>query len=161
MTTIAKIILGALVLIVGFLLFTRSDKTVVQNPPTNNQPVVTQSQIEGCYVQKLAKDVYTLNVQEENNGAITGTLKFDNFEKDSSSGTFMATYKDEVLLGDYAFASEGTNSIMEVAFKKSGDNFVRGFGEVDVKGDTVTFQDITKITFDPKDTFMKVSCAEI
>lgn len=113
--------------------------------------------IEGCYVANLAKDVYTLEVQSESNGEFNGTLEFDNFEKDSSSGTFNGTYSNGILLGDYSFASEGTNSVMQVAFKKTEGGFMRGFGPVNTEDNKVTFTDVNQLAYQSP-VFEYVSC---
>lgn len=115
------------------------------------------SSIQGCYVAHLAQDVYTLEVQSEKAGVFTGTLEFDNFQKDSSSGTYTGTYKDDILLGTYSFASEGMNSVMQVAFKKTEEGFIRGFGPVKTEGDTVKFMDANQLSYEPP-VFEAVSC---
>ncbi len=102
--------------------------------------------ILGCYEMKTDKDVYSLLIASVQDGQFTGKLEFDNFEKDSSSGTYSGTYADGILLGDYSFQSEGMQSVMQVAFQKSGDSFVRGYGDVDATG--THFSDVNTITYD-------------
>src|SRR3989339_844990 len=87
--------------------------------------VVTTDSVLGCYVARLSKDVYVLKINSENSDSVSGVLAFNNYEKDSSSGTFTGTYKDGILLGDYFFNSEGMDSEMQVVFKKEGDTLVR------------------------------------
>ncbi len=113
--------------------------------------------IEGCYVANLAQDVYTLEIQSEDNGTFTGTLDFDNFEKDSSHGAYTGTYRNGVLLGNYSFASEGTSSVMQVAFKKTEEGFMRGFGPVNTEGNASTFDDVNQLTYQAP-VFEYVSC---
>ncbi len=108
--------------------------------------------IVGCYVATLGKDVYTLKVDSQAGDTFKGRLSFKNFEKDSSSGTYEGTYKDGILLGNYSFTSEGMDSVVETIFKKSGNSFVRGFGEMNATGDR--FADTSKITYDPNQTFI-------
>lgn len=103
--------------------------------------------ILGCYEMTSGKDVYSLLIASVQDGKFTGKLEFDNFEKDSSSGTYSGTYENEILLGDYSFQSEGMQSVMQVAFKKSGDTFVRGYGDVDTTG--TRFIDINNVAYDP------------
>lgn len=104
-------------------------------------PVVVQGyDIRGCYISALAKDVYTLKVDTQEGENFSGTLQFKNFEKDSSSGTYIGTYVDGVLSGEYAFQSEGLDSKVNTRFKKVGEAFVRGIesenGDVTFNGDT-------------------------
>jgi len=114
-------------------------------------PVVNENSILGCYVVRLSQDIHSLKITSQNEEGVEGTLAFKNFEKDSSSGTFKGTYKNGILLGDYSFQSEGTNSVMQVIFKKSGNGFVRGYGDIDSTG--TRFADINKITYDSSPVF--------
>ena len=121
-------------------------------------PTITESGIKGCYVAHLAKDVYSLKISSQDGDMVEGTLVFKNFEKDSSSGTFKGTYANEILLGDYSFQSEGTYSVMQVVFKKSGNAFVRGYGETTEGG--TRFADVNKLTYDQSYVFEPVAeCA--
>lgn len=140
---------------VVFSLLKNNDQKQVELPPKEEV-----ASILGCYVARIGQDVYTMNIQSENGGNVSGTLDFDNFEKDSSSGVFTGTYKDGILLGDYAFQSEGMDSIMQVIFKKSGDDFVRGYGEVNQEG--TSFVDPMQVEYDassPLSLFKKEPCA--
>ncbi len=132
-----------IIIIVGALFYFQKSKDM---NPNGENPIVSESSIEGCYVATLAKDVYTLTILSEESGNFTGSLSFKNFEKDSSSGTYNGTYKDGILLGDYSFQSEGMDSVMQVIFKKEGEAFVRGFGEVNETGDR--FVNLDEITYD-------------
>jgi len=115
--------------------------------------------IAGCYAVVFNKDVYTLNVGSQSGENFSGTLAFKNFEKDSSSGTFVGTYKNGILLGDYSFQSEGMYSVMQVIFKKTGDDFIRGYGETTEGG--IRFADTSNVTYDsssPLSVFKKTEC---
>lgn len=89
-------------------------------------PTVAVEDIRGCYVSEIGKDVYTLKVTKQKGEQFEGTLQFKNFEKDSSSGTYSGTYTNEILSGEYAFQSEGLDSVITTQFKKEGTQFVRG-----------------------------------
>ena len=110
--------------------------------------------VVGTYVAHLAKDVYTLNVLFQEGESFKGTLDIKNFEKDSSSGTLTGTYKNGILLADYTFQSEGTESVNQVIFKKIGDDFVRGYGNMDATG--TRFADLNNITYDMSAIYKKV-----
>lgn len=149
--------LGVLVSIgaVIFLFSANNTKKAVNNREDGINNIV------GCYVSRTAKDVYTLNISEQDGEDVYGKLAFKNFEKDSSSGTFDGTYKDGVLFGEYAFQSEGTDSVLQVAFKKVGEDFVRGYGEMNVEGNE--FVDPSAINYDASSSlsvFKKENCVE-
>ncbi len=129
--------------------------------PANTTPSTTTSSdtssIAGCYVATLGRDVYTLNIDSENNGEVQGTLKYNNYQKDSSSGSFVGAYSGEMLVGYYDFQSEGMRSIRQVAFKKIDKGFVQGFGDVEVVDNRENLKDLT---FDPNLTFVKGACSQ-
>lgn len=128
---------------------------------TNTTPPDNSGSIKGCYVAKLAKDVYTLDIESENNGAVSGILAFNNYQKDSSSGSFDGQLTGDILQGNYSFDSEGMHSDRQVIFKKVGDNFVEGFGPASVVNGKEVFSDPSKLTYDPKSTFVKTAnCLE-
>lgn len=152
----SKVIYFILVLLIAAVLFIVSRQTsVIKQPQYVSEDAVSQDSIEGCYVATLAKDVYSLGILSKENDKVSGTLMFDNFEKDSSSGTFEGTYRDGILFGNYSFQSEGMNSIMEVIFKKTENGFQRGFGPVDAEG--TAFTDISQITYDNQYEFVKTN----
>lgn len=111
--------------------------------------------IIGCYVFRLSKDIYVLNIDQEDANGVTGKLTFNNYEKDSSAGTFNGSYKDGILSGYYTFTSEGLNSVAQMIFKKTDQGFIRGIGEMRAEGDSAVFEDVNTVTFDPSQTFFK------
>lgn len=147
------IIVVIILLIGGFWYFSKKEGSLPTSTsvPTTETASETAS-VAGCYVAHIDKDVYTLNVTAQNGTNVSGKLSFNNFQKDSSSGTFEGIYEDEIFLVDYSFTSEGTNSVTQIILKKSGNNFVRGFGELDSTG--TKFSNLNNITFDPKQTFV-------
>lgn len=124
-------------------------------------PIIVENTIpktesmSGCYVAHLAKDVYTLNIESENTGEVKGMLAFNNYEKDSSAGSFEGTYVNGILSGYYYFTSEGMNSASQVMFKKVPNGFLRGVGEVMAQGDTAVFENPEIVTYDSSYTFVK------
>lgn len=116
--------------------------------------VPSMEDVRGCYVATLAKDVYSLSILSQVEEKVSGTLVFKNFEKDSSAGTFEGEYKDGILFGEYAFHSEGMDSLMQVIFKKTENGFQRGFGDVDEETGT-KFTNLNAITYDNQYEFVK------
>ena len=137
------VIVVLVVIIIGIFVYYYKTKPAPINEGTL---IVTENSIKGCYIARLAKDVYTLTILSQSGESFEGKLSFKNFEKDSSSGIFNGTYKDGILLGDYSFQSEGTNSVMQVIFKKLENGFVRGYGDTIQEG--TRFSDLSKITYD-------------
>ncbi len=130
-------------------------------PNTNNQSNQGEESILGCYaVTNSVGDRYTLNIGSQQGSVVSGGLEFYNYQKDSSIGTFNGLYKNGILLADYSFRSEGMDSVMQVAFKRSGNDFIRGYGPLNDDG--TRFIDVDSIVFDPSSTmtvFKKGECA--
>lgn len=163
-----------LLMIAGILLATscnsntgKTNKTESANTTTETDAVKTKptetktppASIEGCYMQVLSRDTFAASFQQQGN-SITGKLSFDNFEKDGSTGTVNGLIENEIVKLLYSFASEGTNSVMEVYFKYDNGKLLRGTGDMDTKGDTAYFKDPSTIKYDGS-AFQKLSCTNL
>jgi hypothetical protein len=146
--TIFAIIILVLLAVAGFYYFGN-------HKSGSNTPSTETASIKGCYLATLDKDVYVLNIQSENNGAVSGLLAFNNYQKDSSSGTFTGTFNNGILTGNYSFDSEGMHSDRELIFKKVANGFQEGFGPVDVENNKEILRDPANVTYDPSFTFQK------
>ncbi len=154
MTRFAKNILLLIIIVIllgiGLYHFIKTQKI------EDNSNIVSDSKsLIGCYVNHTGKDIYTLMISSEDNGTLKGILSYNNFEKDSSSGTFSGTFSDGLLIGNYSFDSEGMHSDRQVIFKKDGDKLIQGFGDVKMENGKELFKDINNVTYDPKSTFTK------
>jgi hypothetical protein len=154
MKTSQILVIIAFVIIIGILAFSWNKKS-----STRNLVVSQPDSILGCYAAITGNDVYKLNIESQTGVNVAGTLEFKNYQKDSSSGMFTGIYQDGILLGDYAFRSEGTDSVIQVVFKKIGDNFIRGYGPMDASG--TQFVDVDTVTYNnasPLAVFKKGAC---
>lgn len=113
--------------------------------------------LNGCYTSTLKKDTATLKI-DENGSAVSGELTYNRFEKDSNKGVFKGEIKDSLIIGDYTFQSEGKSSVRQVVFKISGANLIEGYGDIDVKGDTATFKNISGLNYQMESPFVKTDC---
>ncbi len=141
-----KIIFALIFIIVaGLGIFFYYQKS--NNGQSDTKETVPEESIVGTYIGHLANDVYILTISSEQSESVSGTLDIKNFEKDSSTGNLKGTYKNGIILADYTFQSEGMESTSWVAFKKTTDGFIRGFGDVgpETKAESI---DINKLTFD-------------
>jgi len=150
----AHIVLMVIVLglIVGF---------VVTRPRTAlPEPVAEKESIVDCYKATIGKDVYSMKIDSQDGLSVEGTLLYQNFEKDSSSGTLRGVYDGIMLFGDYSFNSEGMSSIVQVALKRTPDGFVRGFGPTQTVGNKEMLTDTTTLSYDNSPVFIKTDCKE-
>lgn len=125
--------------------------TLIANVPDNLQ------EMNGCYLSILRNDSAFLKLSI-NKGLVKGTLNFNYSEKDKNTGTISGRIQDSLLLADYTFMSEGKTSVREVAFKIGADRLVEGYGDLNMKGDTVRFIDISQLKFQEGSPFIKVKC---
>ena len=103
--------------------------------------------ITGCYMQILKRDTFAANLQQQGN-VVTGKLSFDNYEKDGSSGSVTGKLEADILKLQYAFSSEGMNSVMEVYFKYKDGNLIRGIGDMSTKEDSSFFINLAAIKYE-------------
>lgn len=94
-----------------------------------------KANVVGCYVAKLAKDRFVLDITEQNGGDIEAKIAYLNFEKDRSTGTFIGTYEAGILDGIYSFTSEGMDSRRELIFRQVKNGFISGFGPIEMVGE--------------------------
>lgn len=141
-----KLILVLVIIFVvstGFIYY----KNLKQKPSKTISSHTQEISITGIYIGYLANDVYVLTISSLEGESISGTLDIKNFEKDSSTGPLKGTYKNGILLADYIFQSEGTESVGWVAFKKVADGFVRGYGNIASETESGSI-DTGKLIFD-------------
>ncbi|MGB4847157.1 MAG: hypothetical protein WBP41_04525 [Saprospiraceae bacterium] len=91
-------------------------------------------------------------------GMMTGMLLIKNYQKDQNLGTLQGKMMGDILLAEYSFKSEGKISVRQVAFRKKGDDYIEGFGDVqEVNGKSV-FKDTKTLKFDESRVYAKVPC---
>ena len=98
-------------------------------------PRKAKANIAGCYVGKLAKDRYVLSITEQIGINIKANIAYLNYQKDSSNGTFVGTYRDGILNGIYSFRSEGMDSRRELFYRQVNKGFIPGYGPIEMIGD--------------------------
>jgi hypothetical protein len=124
--------------------------------PVNESPVDNGN----CYWQIMERDTFVASFSKTGD-KVSGKLTFDNYEKDGSSGTVTGVTSDGIMKLWYTFQSEGMKSVMEVWFKKEGDQLLRGTGEMSVSSDSSFFSNPAAINFNSGQALKKVSCKEV
>ncbi|HLP20142.1 MAG TPA: hypothetical protein VK174_07575 [Chitinophagales bacterium] len=90
----------------------------------------------------------TVNMYIEQYGEeVTGRLTYDFAEKDDNEGLLKGRFYGDTLIADYAFKSEGTTSIREVAFIKKGNQLTEGYGDVAEKDGKMVFKNRSSLSF--------------
>ena len=109
----------------------------------------------GCYVFDDGKNKISLEVKE-NGAVVKGNLLYDWAEKDKNNGSFDGVVKDNILLANYNFESEGKTSLRKVAFKIDGDKLVEGYGEMTADG--ANFINTDSLNFSSSMALVKGAC---
>ncbi|MHA6727616.1 hypothetical protein ACX3PU_06075 [Chryseobacterium sp. A301] len=96
-----------------------------------------------CYFEVIGKD--TLFAKINNNlGTITGSLRYKNFEKDSSFGDLAGIANGDTLKVDYVFQAEGTTSTREIWFLQKDGKLIEGIGDYDDSGERYATPKVVK-----------------
>ena len=127
---------------------------------TEQELNLEKNNITGCYMRVLERDTFVA-VLKQNKERVTGKLSFDNYQKDGSTGVVEGMIEDNIIKLTYSFQSEGTNSVMDIYFKKEGEGLVRGIGEIGIRGDTSYFINTDNVEYPPGDILRKIDCKEI
>ncbi len=115
---------------------------------------------EGCYTAIAGRDTAYMQLSYSGANNYGGALQYKRFEKDSNSGSFTATLQNNKLTGWYSFSSEGKTSIREVCFRLKNNGMEEGYGDVQMRSDTILYKYPTALQFDDKHPFIKVTCAD-
>lgn len=126
---------------------TNESQTNYTSSKTKSKETKPEINISGCYMQVLSRDTFAASLQQQGN-FISGKLSFDNYEKDGSTGTVNGRVENGIVKLLYSFASEGTNSVMEVYFKHDNGKLLSGTGDMDTKKDTAYFKDPSYLKYD-------------
>lgn len=106
----------------------------------------TKDAISPCYRYQRTGDTVTLYINTS--GTIAeGQLSYILKEKDKNIGTYSGNLKANLLVAYYTFASEGSSSVRQVAFKLNEDFALEGYGEMEMKNDTLLFKNIEDLDF--------------
>ncbi|WP_342087009.1 hypothetical protein [Dyadobacter sp. OTU695] len=125
---------------------TISIEQTTQVPATNN-----------CFAHQTQKDSAFLNL-EIADSTVSGKLSYAFFEKDRNDGTITGTIAADRIFAHYTFTSEGTQSAREVVFRKKGEGWVEGFGEMKDSAGVMIFKDRSKLDFEKGLYFEPVKC---
>lgn len=152
-------------LLLAFVVNQNSSKSEISPSPTT-QPTekvttpASEVSVLGCYIAHLAKDRYTLEITSQVKSAVKASIAYENFDKDSSKGTFVGNYASGILSGMYTFTSEGMNSRRELFFKRDGQDFLAGFGPITSGGDTEKFTRPLQLSWDQNYRYVKsIDCS--
>lgn len=120
---------------------------------TGARPMV----LSGCYQMILKRDTATLHLTVTDT-TVTGELRYNWYARDDNTGTVNGVLRNDRILADYTFQSEGSTSVREVVFKIQDSVLLQGFGELTEQGGKVIFQDRERLQFQTANPFFKIAC---
>ncbi len=110
-----------------------------------------------CFAYQAQKDSAFLHL-EINSGIVSGKLSYVLLEKDRNDGTIAGTMSGDTIFARYTFSSEGSQSVREVAFLKSGNDWVEGFGDAKDSAGVMIFTNRSGLDFEKGLHFKPVEC---
>ena len=105
-----KLLLATGALTIGFLFSLLLPRIFPSNP-----------QLFACYHAQVGSSNALLEIKEQKGEKTSGSLIFQNYEKDSSYGDFTGVYADKKLTISYTFKSEGVESTRPIIFEQSNN----------------------------------------
>ena len=134
---------------------TESEKTTeVASEMVEESKAVSSTE---CYIYNANGSKIELQMKTNNN-EVNGTLTYELKEKDSNKGTFVGTINDSILIAQYKFQSEGTESIREIAFLIKDNQLIEGYGDIITEKNRTKFKDINTLKYASNMPLMKTSC---
>jgi hypothetical protein len=125
--------------------------------PGNAETSQIISKAVNCYRYVIGRDSILLQLRQDGD-SISGTMAFDNYQKDSSHGDVKGYEHRDTIYVLYNFLSEGMRSVMEIALLRSGNSLIRGIGPMVNKGDTVLYKDHSSINYQAGQKLDLVNC---
>ena len=144
------------IIILGLLMSCNSQQEASVNkdlPASEVKATATNN----CYQYATAADTIALKITHQGD-SITGTLVYKLKEKDSNNGTIRGVMKNNVLIADYTFMSEGIQSVRQVAFKSEGNSFIEGYGDGIDQDGKFMFKNSDSLTFSSSIKLSEVVC---
>lgn len=125
-----------------------------------NETKAVQMGDPNCYMFAKDRDTVTLKFSTGND-SVAGTLVYNLFQKDRNVGTINGWKKGDMIIADYSYMSEGTNSIRQVAFKKVGDDWIEGYGDTKEENGKVVFINTDSLEYVPTLVLKKTDCGKV
>jgi hypothetical protein len=124
---------------------------------SSEQPDAKDTTITNCYRYANKKDTVSLQLNKVGK-SVTGTLVYDFNEKDKNTGTIEGVIKDNLLVAEYTFMSEGMVSTRQVAFKIEGNSLIEGYGDSFTRNGKVYFKNVDSLSFNNLIKLTETSC---
>ena len=106
------------------------------------------------------RDTLFLQLQQSGEN-FSGSMHFDNYEKDSSKGTVTGKMDNGKLVLWYSFNAEGMHSYSQQILQPVKDGLVLGNRDVTVSNDSTYSKELSAVQFPASNTLTRVECLAI
>jgi hypothetical protein len=89
---------------------------------------------------------------------VTGTLAYSISQKDKNTGTIEGELRDNLIIAEYTFQSEGVTSKRQVVFKNTEEGWKEGYGEMRSVDGIPVQVNIDSLNFDHEMALTPVPC---
>lgn len=110
-----------------------------------------------CFQFISEKDTIRLMTLTEGT-KVTGTLDYAIFEKDKNNGYIKGEIRDDMMIAEYTFMSEGDSSKRQVVFQKTDEGWKEGHGEMKSVDGIPVQVNIDLLNFSHKMTLAPIPC---
>ena len=145
--------------VIAFLYSCNNQKTPSESVEDNSlaEPTSTALSGEHCYSYIKDKDSITLNIIIADS-SVVGKLRYNLYEKDTNDGAINGSLKNDTLLADYKFMSEGKQSVRQIAFLLTDSTAKEGYGEMQEQDSKMIFANPHALSFNNAFTLLKKQC---
>lgn len=137
------------------MLLSACKKEQTSTKPPVIQEKKTEEPIPECYLYDSNGSTIELHLYHKPT-RVVGILTYALAEKDRNKGFLTGKIENNILIGEYTFQSEGTQSVRQVAFQFKGNKLIEGYGEMSEDG--TRFKDASKLEFTSTMPLEKVDC---
>lgn len=89
---------------------------------------------------------------------VTGTLDYAFFEKDKNSGSIEGEIRENRMVAEYTFMSEGDSSKRQVVFQKTEEGWKEGYGNMNTTDGIPVQVDIDSLDFGHRFMLAPIPC---
>jgi|GEM_PF-3089546 len=122
---------------------------------TDAKPMV----IEGCYEMTMKRDTATMQLSVRDS-IITGKLNYRFYKTDWAEGFLNGVIRDDLIIADYTFSSEGLTTLREIIFRIHDNALWQGVGDLTERDGKVVYVNRDNIQFNSPNPFVKVDCEQ-
>lgn len=113
-----------------------------------------------CFLYTNNKDTISMRLVLKDSAA-SGDLIYNFYEKDKNEGTFQGFLKNDTLLANYTFSSEGMRSVRQIVFLLKGNILLSGSGSMKEQKGRLVFSNKKDIVFDGTMLLQPVDCGAL